>query len=175
MRLWFQFLIMIKKFNSIFVTMFSLGRIGFLSGTFGSLATVIFLFVCFHILNISSNIILIILVITFAYSFIAIKNYTENNENKDPGEIIIDEFIGQAIPIYLYEISHGTEKTMDQAPIIYTVCFIIFRIFDILKPFPVSYFDRKHKNSFGVVMDDVCAGLYVVLSLICFMILKSLI
>ncbi len=175
MRLWFQFLIMIKKFNSIFVTMFSLGRISFLPGTFGSLATVIFLFVCFHILNISSNIILIILVIAFAYSFIAIKNYTENNENKDPGEIVIDEFIGQAIPIYLYEISHGTEKTMDQALIIYTVCFILFRFFDILKPFPVSYFDRKHKNSFGVVMDDVCAGLYVVLSLICFMILKSLI
>ena len=175
MRLWFQFLIMIKKLNSIFVTMFSLGRIGFLPGTFGSLATVIFLFVCFHILNISSNIILIILVIAFAYSFIAIKNYTENNENKDPGEIIIDEFIGQAIPIYIYEISHGTEKTMDQALIIYTVCFILFRFFDILKPFPVSYFDKKHKNSFGVVMDDVCAGLYVVLSLICFMILKSLI
>ena len=175
MRLWFQFLIMIKKFNSIFVTMFSLGRIGFLPGTFGSLATVIFLFVCFHILNISSNIILIILVITFAYSFIAIKNYTKNNENKDPGEIIIDEFIGQAIPIYLYEISHGTVKTMDQAVIIYIVCFILFRFFDILKPFPVSYFDKKHKNSFGVVMDDVCAGLYVVLSLICFMVLKSLV
>ena len=175
MRLWFQFLIMIKKFNSIFVTMFYLGRIGLIPGTFGSLATVIFLFICFHILNISSNIILIILIITFAYSFIAIKNYTENDENKDPGEIIIDEFIGQAIPIYLYEISHGTEKTMDQALIIYTVCFILFRFFDILKPFPVSYFDRKHKNSFGVVMDDVCAGLYVVLSLICFMILKSLI
>ena len=164
---------MIKKFNSIFVTMFLIGKIGFIPGTFGSLATVIFLFVCFHILNISSNIILIILVITFAYSFIAIKNYTENNENKDPGEIIIDEFIGQTIPIYLYEISHGTEKTMDQAIIIYTVCFMLFRFFDILKPFPVSYFDKKQKNSFGVVMDDVCAGLYVVLSLICFMILKS--
>ena len=51
----------------------------------------------------------------------------------------------------------------------------IFRFFDIIKPFPVSYFDKKHKNSFGVIMDDVCAGLYVVLSLICFMVLKSLI
>jgi len=166
---------MIKKLNSIFVTMFSLGRIGFIPGTFGSLATVIFLFICFHILNISSNIILIILVIAFAYSFIAIRNYTENNKNKDPEEIIIDEFIGQAIPIYLYEISHGTEKTIDQAVIVYTVCFILFRFFDILKPFPVSYFDKKYKNSFGVVMDDVCAGLYVVLSLICFMVLKNLI
>ena len=164
---------MIKKFNFIFVTMFSLGKIGFIPGTIGSLATVIFLFICFHILNIPSNIILAILVITFAYSFIAIKNYTLNNENKDPGEIIIDEFIGQAIPIYLYEISHDTEKTMDQAIFIYTLCFILFRFFDIFKPFPVSYFDKKHKNSFGVVMDDVCAGLYVTLSLICFMFLKS--
>ena len=155
--------------------MFSLGRIGFIPGTFGSLVTVIFLFICFHILNISTNIILIILIITFAYSFIAIKNYTENNDNKDPGEIIIDEFIGQSIPIYLYEISHGTEKTSDQAIIIYAVCFILFRFFDILKPFPVSYFDKKHKNSFGVVMDDVCAGFYVVLLLICFMVLKSFI
>ena len=164
---------MIKKFNFMFVTMFSLGRIGFIPGTFGSLATVIFLFICFHILNISPNIILLILILAFAYSFIAIKNYTENNDNKDPGEIIIDEFIGQSIPIYLYEISHGTEKATDQAIIIYIICFVLFRFFDIKKPFPVSYFDKKQKNSFGVVMDDVCAGFYVVLSLICFMLVKS--
>ena len=153
--------------------MFGLGRIGFIPGTFGSLATVILLFICFHILNISSDIILLVLLITFAYSFIAIKNHTKNSKNKDPGEIIIDEFIGQAIPIYLYEISHGTEKTTDQAIIIYAICFVLFRFFDIKKPFPVSYFDKKQKNSFGVVMDDVCAGFYVVLSLICFMVVKS--
>ena len=142
--------------------MFGLGRIGFIPGTFGSLATVILLFICFHILSISSDIILLFLLITFAYSFIAIKNHTKDSKNKDPGEIIIDEFIGQAIPIYLYEISHGTEKTTDQAIIIYAICFLLFRFFDIKKPFPVSYFDKKHKNSFGVVMDDVCAGFYVV-------------
>ena len=153
--------------------MFGLGRIGFIPGTFGSLATVILLFICFHILSISSDIILLILLITFAYSFIAIKNHTKDSKNKDPGEIIIDEFIGQAIPIYLYEISHGTEKTTDQAIIIYAICFLLFRFFDIKKPFPVSYFDKKQKNSFGVVMDDVCAGIYVVLSLICFMVIKS--
>jgi len=153
--------------------MFGLGRIGFIPGTFGSLATVILLFICFHILSISSDIILLILLITFAYSFIAIKNHTKNSKNKDPGEIIIDEFIGQAIPIYLYEISHGTEKTTDQAIIIYAICFVLFRFFDIKKPFPVSYFDKKQKNSFGVVMDDVCAGFYVVLTLICFIVIKS--
>ena len=164
---------MIKKFNFLFVTMFGLGRIGFIPGTFGSLATVILLFICFHILDISSNLILLVLLITFAYSFIAIKNHTKDSKNKDPGEIIIDEFIGQAIPIYLYEISHGSEKATDQAIIIYAICFVLFRFFDIKKPFPVSYFDKKQKNCFGVIMDDVCAGFYVVLSLICFMVIKS--
>ena len=63
---------------------------------------------------------------------------------------------------------------MNISPIIfYGICFVLFRIFDILKPFPVNYFDKNYKNSFGVIMDDVCAGLYVVLSLICFMLLSS--
>ena len=164
---------MIKTFNLLFVTMFGLGKIKFIPGTIGSLATVLILYFCFHILNINSNLILLGILIIFLYSFIAVANHTKNNENKDPGEIIIDEFIGQSIPIFLYEASHGTVKEPDEAIIFYGVCFILFRYFDIVKPFPVSYFDKKHKNSFGVIMDDVCAGFYVVLSLICFMVLKS--
>ena len=164
---------MINTLNSLFVTMFGLGKIKFIPGTFGSLATIIILYICFHILKINSAVIFLGLILIFIYSFSAVTRHTKNNENKDPGEIIIDEFIGQSIPIYLYEISHGTNKEADQAIIIYFVCFILFRYFDIMKPFPVSYFDQKHKNSFGVIMDDVCAGFYVVLSLICFMILKS--
>ena len=164
---------MIKTFNSLFVTMFGLGKIKFMPGTFGSLTTVIILYYLFHILNISPNIILFGLIIIFIYSFYAVSSHIENNENKDPGEIVIDEFIGQSIPIYLYEISHRTDKDPNEALIFYAVCFVLFRYFDIMKPFPVSYFDKKHKNSFGVIMDDVCAGFYVVLSLICFMVLKS--
>ena len=164
---------MIKSINFLFVTMFGLGKIRPIPGTLGSLATIIILYFFFHILKISSNIIFFGLFIIFLYSFFAVSYYTKSSENKDPGEIIIDEFIGQSIPIYLYEISHGTEKNSDDSMIIYGICFILFRYFDIMKPFPVSYFDKKHKNSFGVIMDDVCAGFYVVLSLICFMILKS--
>ena len=163
---------MIKNFNLLFVTMFGLGKIKFIPGTFGSLATVIILYFLFHILNISSSIILIGIIIIFIYSFPAIKNHTKDSKNKDPGEIIIDEFIGQSIPIYLYEISHGTEKSPDEAIIFYGICFILFRLFDIMKPFPVNFFDKNFKNSFGVIMDDVFAGLYVVLSLICFMVLS---
>jgi phosphatidylglycerophosphatase A len=164
---------MIKTFNTLFVTMFGLGKIPKIPGTFGSLATVIILYIFFHILNLSSIIILIFIIIVFIYSFSAISAYTKDNENKDPKEVIIDEFIGQSIPIYLYEISHGTEKLPNEALIFYGVCFILFRFFDIAKPFPVNFFDKNFKNSFGVIMDDVCAGFYVVLSLICFMVLSS--
>ena len=164
---------MIKTFNSILVTMFGLGKIKFMPGTLGSLATTVFLFYLFHSLNISSNIILIGLIIIFIYSFYAVSTHTESSKNKDPGEIIIDEFLGQSIPIYLYEISHGTNKESDEAIAYYALFFILFRYFDIMKPFPVNFFDKNFKNSFGVIMDDICAGLYVVLTVVCFMIIKS--
>ena len=153
--------------------MLGLGKIKIIPGTFGSLATIIILYFFFHIFNIPSNLILIFLIIIFVISFVAVANYIQNTENKDPKEVVIDEFIGQSIPVYLYEISHGTEKSADEAIIFYIVCFVLFRFFDIIKPFPVSFFDKNYKNSFGVIMDDVCAGFYVVLSLICFMVLSS--
>ena len=164
---------MIKTFNSLLVTMFGLGKIKIIPGTFGSFATTIFLYFFFHILKLSPNIILIGLLIIFIYSFIAVASHIKEKENKDPKEVIIDELIGQSIPIYLYEISHGTEKSSNEAMIFYCVCFVLFRFFDIAKPFPVSFFDKNFKNSFGVIMDDVCAGIYVVLSLICFMFLSN--
>ena len=164
---------MIKIFNSLFVTMLGLGKIKIIPGTFGSLATILILYLLFHILDVSSNAILLGLILIFIYSFFAVANHIKDSENKDPREIIIDEFIGQSIPIYLYEVSHSTEKSSSEALIFYFICFILFRFFDIKKPFPVSFFDKNFKNSFGVIMDDVCAGLYVVLSLICFMILSS--
>ena len=164
---------MIKNLNTLFVTMFGLGKIPKIPGTFGSLATIIILYIFFHIINLSSNIVLVGLIITFIFSFTAVEAYIKDNENKDPKEVVVDEFIGQSIPIYLYEISHGTNKSSEEAIIFYSICFVLFRFFDIVKPFPVNFFDKKFKNSFGVIMDDVCAGFYVVLSLICFMVLSS--
>ena len=161
---------MIKRINTLFVTMFGIGRIPKIPGTFGSLATVILLYIFFHILNFSPIIIFLFLTIIFFFSFIAVAIHIRDNTNKDPKEVVIDEFIGQSIPIYMYEIAHGTEKSFYEAFIFYGVCFVLFRFFDIVKPFPVNFFDKKFKNSFGVIMDDICAGFYVVLSLICFMV-----
>ena len=164
---------MIKTFNYLFVTCFGIGSFRYAPGTITSLITTVFLFSLFHIINLSSNIILFILLIVFIYSFYAVSNYIKDNDNKDPKEVVVDEFIGQSIPIYLYEVSHGTIKDSQEAVLFYLYIFILFRYFDIKKPFPVNFFDKKFKNSFGVIFDDVVAGLYVVLTLIIFMIIKS--
>ena len=164
---------MIKIFNYLFVTCFGLGSFRFAPGTITSFVTTIFLFSLFHIINLSNNVILIALVLIFVYSFYAVGEYIKDNENKDPKEVVVDEFIGQSIPIYLYEVAHETIKIPQEAALFYLYIFILFRYFDIKKPFPVSYFDEKFKNSFGVILDDVVAGLYVVLTLIIYMTIKT--
>ena len=164
---------MIKTLNYLFVTCFGIGAFRFAPGTITSFVTTVFLYSLFHVINLSSNLILVILLIVFIYSFYAVSEYIKFNENKDPKEVVIDEFIGQSIPIYLYEISHGSIKESQEAILFYLYIFILFRYFDIKKPFPVNYFDKKFKNSFGVIFDDIIAGLYVVLTLIIFMVIKS--
>ncbi len=164
---------MIKTINYLFVTCFGIGSFRFAPGTITSLVTTVFLYSLFHVINLSHNIIFILLLIIFIYSFYAVSEYIKYNKNKDPKEVVVDEFIGQSIPIYLFEISHGTIKSSQEAILFYLYIFILFRYFDIKKPFPVNFFDKKFKNSFGVIIDDVIAGLYVVLTLIIFMIIKS--
>lgn len=75
---------------------------------------------------------------------------------KDSGKIVIDEVVGYlvtmiAIPCDWRYIVAG---------------FFLFRFFDIVKPPPASWFDRKLKNGYGVVLDDVAAGVYAWLCLL---------
>jgi len=68
----------------------------------------------------------------------------------DCQKIVIDEVAGYATTMFL------APATWQYA----LAGFVFFRIFDILKPWPASYFDRKVHSGFGVVMDDVAAGVY---------------
>ena len=137
------------------------------------MVTTIFLFFLFHVVNISANIILVSIIVVFFISLWSVSIFIKALDNKDPNEVVIDEFIGQSIPICLYEIAHEGTKETSQVLTFYFIMFILFRIFDIVKPYPVSYYDKKFKNSFGVVMDDVCAGLYVVAVLVLYMVITS--
>ena len=151
--------------------MFGIGNISKIPGSLASLITVLFLLLLFHYLKISASLFLIFLLVIFVASIFSINSFVEDKDNKDPREIVIDEFIGQSIPICLYEIGHPNTNSFSETVTIYFVMFILFRIFDITKPYPVSYYDKNFKNGFGVVMDDICAGLYVVAILVTYMIL----
>ena len=164
---------MLNKINYLFVTLFGIGKIKKIPGSVASLVTTLFLFFLFHVLRFSPEIILICLIIIFFVSFYSVNIFIKDLDNKDPKEVVIDEFIGQSIPICLYEIAHEGTKETDNVLTFYFIMFILFRIFDIVKPYPVSYYDKNFKNSFGVIMDDVAAGLYVVAVLVFYMVLSS--
>ncbi len=162
-----------NKIIFLFVTMFGIGKLKKIPGSYSSLVTTFFLFFLFHILKINPNIVLICIILIFFISLYAVNIYIKNLDNKDPKEVVIDEFIGQSIPICMYEIAHEGTKEVSNVLTFYFIMFILFRIFDITKPYPASYYDKNFKNSFGVIMDDVCAGLYVVAVLVLYMVFSS--
>ena len=162
-----------NNLNFLFVTLFGIGKLKKIPGSYASLVTTIFLFFLFHIIKFSPNIVLIGVIIVFLISLYAVNIFIKDMDNKDPKEVVIDEFIGQSIPICLYEIAHEGTKETNEVLTFYFIMFILFRIFDIVKPYPVSYYDKNFKNSFGVIMDDVVAGLYVVAVLVLYMVITS--
>ena len=164
---------MTNKLIFFFVTLFGIGKFSKIPGSVSSLVTTLLLFFLFHTVNISPDIILFCIVIIFFFSLYIVSIYIKKLDNKDPKEIVIDEFIGQSIPICLYEIAHRDPKETGEVLTFYFIMFILFRIFDITKPYPVSYYDKNFKNSFGVIMDDVCAGLYVVAVMVLYMVFNS--
>ena len=166
---------MIKKFNYYFITLFVFGdSIDKYRGTWASLFTTLFLFILIHVLKIPILIIFLSLLLILLYSFYAIKSCLNNFKDDDPQEIVIDEFLGQSIPIILYEIFHPNRaNTMQETLQIYFWFFLLFRLFDGLKPFPIDYIDRKYKNTFGILFDDILAGFYVVICLVLFMVGKT--
>ena len=164
---------MIKNINYLIISLLGIGSLSKIPGSIASLVTTIFLFFIFHFLKISPNIILVFVIVVFFISLYSVNIYIKNLDDKDPKVIVIDEFIGQSIPICLYEIAHEGPKEISEILTFYFIMFILFRIFDITKPYPVNYYDKNFKNSFGVIMDDVCAGLYVVGVLVLYMVFTS--
>jgi len=160
---------MIKKINLIFVTFFGAGYIKLASGTFASLFTSIIFFYLFRFyISIEHfSILCLIMILVFAYSLYAIKTIENKFEQKDARQIVIDEVIGQSIPILFIEyIAYLQTQSFGADLYLYVVSFILFRFFDILKFFPIKYFDKNYKNSFGILFDDVLAGTYTLIVLL---------
>ena len=131
---------MIKTFNSLFVTMFGLGKIKFMPGTFGSLATSIFLFYLFHSLNISSNVILFGLIIIFIacpfYLFNPIDLYFQGDFSRTLNLLGESFYMYENISFPLFNVYNfssppGTNIVFtDSLPIFGLLCKIISKIQD---------------------------------------------
>ena len=153
-----------KKINILISTFFGYGYLTKMPGTVASLVTTIFIYIVYEHLGYTDlKFSIILFLILFFYSFYAVKDSESEFKNKDPRQIVIDEVLGQAMPlIFLLYLNKNNELNI-QIEIFYVFSFLIFRFFDIKKPFPVSYFDKNFKNYFGIIMDDIMAGLYTML------------
>ena len=76
-------------------------------------------------------------------------------EEKDPQIIVIDEVVGQGLVLLFAPIT----------PLAYFLGFILFRLFDIFKPWPIYIIDKKMKGALGIMLDDVIAGMYGAITL----------
>ena len=147
-----------KSFSKYFVSIFGIGFIPYASGTFGSLFTIVIWYILFNY-NIYAFYILFIII--FIISFKITDVYLNKNSELDPPEVVIDEFIGQSIPLlFIFEFD------------IYEIllAFSAFRFFDIYKIYPINRAE-KMRGSYGIIMDDVIAGIYTVIVIMLYKIL----
>ena len=85
---------------------------------------------------------------------------SKNLIQKDHRSIVIDELIGIWIALLPVVYLADTQK---ERTVYAIAALLFFRIFDIFKPFPVSYFDKNFKNGIGIVIDDLIAGVMAII------------
>ena len=162
---------MIKKFGLPILTLFGVGYFKYAPGTAASFITCLIYFTLSESafsLGMNKFYIVVFLIFVLFYSIIFIDKLSPVFKKKDPREIVIDEFVGQCIPLVsiLFRpdgfIPNCCYKgTIEEASVIWILLsFILFRFFDILKPFPINIVDKKMKNGVGVMLDDIIAGIY---------------
>ena len=178
----------IDKFLKSMLTMFGIGYSKYAPGTLASCATCIIYFIIYMSSFSQFNISLFLLhynpgyvvcfLIIIAISSINLINdqsfrdkFAKIFKKEDPKEIVIDEFIGQSIPLISYSFLSFfyVGSSFDNFFLFFEgrpfvgwliTSFILFRFFDILKPFPINIIDKKMKNGLGIMLDDIIAGIY---------------
>ena len=153
---------MMNKFNLLFITFFKIGKIKFAPGTFASFITCILFLLFVNLINIV--VIFFCTLLIALYSIIAINNSFNSFDSNDPEEIVIDEVVGQMLPLLAIPIY----ETLYIAPKEYycIAAFLLFRLFDIWKPFPINYIDINTEGSLGIMLDDIIAGIYAIFTLL---------
>ena len=140
-------------FSKYFSTIFGIGHIPIAPGTFGSIFAILIWCIFINMLSISYFIILFLLILSISFYITGI--YLEKFKKKDPSEVIIDEFLGQSIPLIFIFNLNAFEVL---------VAFVSFRFFDIYKIYPINKAEEI-EGSYGVILDDIIAGIYALIVL----------
>jgi len=148
-------------FISMLATGFGAGYSPFAPGTFGSLVGV----AIFLLVQGVSPVLYILIVLLVTLVGIPISGAAESVfGEKDSQKIVIDEIAGQMIALFAVVAIGGVEPYSARFGILVIAGFVLFRIFDIWKPYPVKNFEKLGGGA-GVMLDDVAAGLYALLFL----------
>ena len=147
-----------NKVISIFNTLFGIGYSPIAPGTIGSIFSIVFFY--FLIKFVSYSFLVIIFLIILFVSLKLIEKYSNLLKSHDSSTIVIDEFLGIFLIILFYDYLKFANDF-----IMFLLILILFRFFDILKIFPINWVDKNIKNSFGVVLDDLLAGVYSIIVL----------
>lgn len=131
------------------------GYSGYLPKAPGTWGTLVALPINFLLLGLPQKYYIAALVAIFFLAVYTAGSAEKIMDRKDPGSIVIDEIIGMLIALI----------AVPATPLLWGVAFLLFRFFDIIKPWPVSWADRHLNGGLGIVMDDVLAGMYACLVL----------
>ena len=146
------------KPSHIFATLFGVGLLPFAPGTWGSLFGLILFFYTNIYLSINMQffylLLLIIVLSAILVCYFATKELGDNE--KDQKSIVIDEFAG----VWIAFIPVSSIVMMQDFLTYSILAFLLFRVFDIWKPYPIGFIDKKIKNHIGIVLDDLVAGIY---------------
>jgi phosphatidylglycerophosphatase A len=136
----------LKKPSHLFATWFGVGLIRPAPGTWGSLAALVIWYFA-EFLHSSIHIVLPIFIL---FSWLACSQASLDSQSKDHSSIVIDEVAGMLVALSF--VAHEI--------IIYLCAFLLFRLFDIWKPWPISWADKNVEGGLGILLDDLIAGLF---------------
>ena len=181
-----------KKITDLIVTVGYIGKIKYCPGTFGSLCAFPLAYIIMHFVLsrqivfsfTSANLIeaqiftlllfgfgasLVLFIIGVIFSSI----YTKRTGREDPKEVVIDELAGQLLVITMSFFSVAFiqhSKIIDFLPdrainliFLFALPFGLFRLFDIIKPWPISWIDKNVKSGFGIMVDDTLAAIFAII------------
>ena len=159
----------LKKFSHLSSTFFGVGLLPMAPGTWGSFAA---LFLFFGLIYVQISFLLYFLLFIFfsIASIIICEIASSDLVEKDHKSIVIDEVAGAGLSFLFIPLlgiyNFSTLEWQKESYLAALILIILFRFFDILKPHPISFIDSKFKSGFGIVLDDLVAGIFAGLTLL---------